>query len=103
MSDLERIGFSSSFGANVSFDREICGNLTEDYKKVLILILIYKLLCLHEGRSSQTGGGGGASNWEKFPLIPVFVNKQVDMFFLQLMRPLVFFAGTSISEENKRI
>ena len=36
MSDLESIGFSSDFGANVSFDREICGNLTEDYKKVLI-------------------------------------------------------------------
>ena len=28
--------FSSSFGVNVSFDRETCGNLTEDYKKVLI-------------------------------------------------------------------
>ena len=49
MSDLESIGFSSSFGPNVSFDREICGNLTEDYKKVLILILIYKLLHLHKG------------------------------------------------------
>ena len=39
MGDLESTGFSSNFGANVSFDREICGNLTEDYKKVPILYI----------------------------------------------------------------
>ena len=55
MGDSESTGFSSNFGGNVSFDREMCGNLTEDYKKVLIWYIIIQIskvlfLCAHDDR-----------------------------------------------------